>query len=188
MYMYIYLRTIWLRLQCVLYCIYTCMCVCCNNSVRCLLFSLSLLLPSPLHPSLFHRSTDQLMLTKVFTTHPRNAMPQCCLTVDCNSDSCPLNEPSGSSAGSFASSAEKSSSVRTGPSPSTKSLQQVRSISPGGLATCIHTLHMYCAYGGTSLVCTVVCGIIIIIIYIPCTYVSIMLEEVIMHNKVICVC
>ena len=163
MYMYIYMRTILLRLQCVLYCIYTCVCVYCTLPSLLSLPSP----PSPLHPSLFHRSTDQLMLTKVFTTHPRNAMPQCCLTVDYNSDSCPLNEPSGSSAGSFASSAEKSSSVRTGPSPSTKSLQQVRSISPGGLATCIHTLHLYCAYGGTSLVCTVVCGIIIIIyIYI----------------------
>ena len=73
------------------------------------------------------------MLTKVFTTHPRNAVPQCCLTVDYNSDSCPLNEPTGSGAGSLASSAEKSSSssVRNGSSLATKSLQQVRSTSPG---------------------------------------------------------
>ena len=76
------------------------------------------------------------MLTKVFTTHPRNAIPQCCLTVDYNSDSCPLNEPTGSNAGSFASSTERSSSVRNGSSLTTKSLHQVRSISPGK-AVCV---------------------------------------------------
>ena len=80
-----------------------------------------------------HRSTDQLMLTKVFTTHPRSTMPQCCLSVDYNSDSCPLNESS--STGSFvaSSSTEKNGSNggRNGLPLATKSLQQLRSVSPG---------------------------------------------------------
>ena len=116
--------------------------------------SLSLSLPS-LFP---HRSTDQLMLTKVFTTHPRNAVPQCCLTVDYNSDSCPLNE-TGSGAGSLASSAEKSSnsSVRNGPSLTTKSLQQVRSTSPGkAVLECVNCMCV-CGGGGWVWVCLRVC-------------------------------
>ena len=103
------------------------------------------------------------MLTKVFTTHPRNAIPQCSLTVDYNSDSCPLNEPTGSSAGSFASSAERSSSVRNRSSLATKSLQQVRSISPGkGVCVCV----CVCGWMINGCVCACVCaGYIIKIVH-----------------------